>query len=31
LSSGGKKEILENIDPKTVYADAGSIDMEELK
>lgn len=31
LSRGGKKEILENIDPKMVYADTGSIDMEELK
>lgn len=31
LSRGGKKEILENIDPKMAYADTGSIDMEELK
>lgn len=31
LSSGGKKEILEKIDPRMVYADTGSIDMEALK
>ncbi|MGO9377971.1 MAG: M23 family metallopeptidase [Dissulfurispiraceae bacterium] len=31
LSSGDKKEILENINPKMVIADTGSIDVEELK
>jgi murein DD-endopeptidase MepM/ murein hydrolase activator NlpD len=31
LSRGGKKEILENVDPKTASSDTGSLDMETLK